>query len=168
MKIAFLDRDGTIIKDYPDEEWKHIQEPEFIDGSIEALKNFQAKGYEIIIITNQYIINDGIITIDQYQDLTNKLLKELSYNGIKILDIFYCPHSKDENCSCCKPEKGMIDSAMVKYNNIEMDKSFIVGDSLCDIELGNKLGIKTYGIKIARCNLDFVSISSLKDIIDLL
>lgn len=66
MKIAFVDRDGTINKDYPDDDWRFIKEPEFLEGSIEALKEIRKKDYQIIIITNQYLINDGIITLLQY------------------------------------------------------------------------------------------------------
>ncbi len=55
MKVAFLDRDGTIIEDYEDEFWRNVTEPVFIKGSIEGLKKIRQKGYEIIIITNQYL-----------------------------------------------------------------------------------------------------------------
>ena len=55
LKIAFLDRDGTIIKDYPDEKWREIKEPEFLEGSIEGLKRLKEMGYDFIIITNQYL-----------------------------------------------------------------------------------------------------------------
>ena len=50
LKIAFLDRDGTIIKDYPDEKWREIKEPEFLKGSIEGLKRLKEMGYDFIII----------------------------------------------------------------------------------------------------------------------
>ena len=53
LKIAFLDRDGTLIKDYPDEKWREIKEPEFLEGSIEGLKRLKEMGYDFIIITNQ-------------------------------------------------------------------------------------------------------------------
>ena len=54
MKIAFFDRDGTIIEDYLDHEWTRIKRPIFIEGSINTLKEVIKKGYKIIIITNQY------------------------------------------------------------------------------------------------------------------
>ena len=51
MKVAFLDRDGTIIKDYPDEKWSSIKHPEFLEGSIDGMQKLIANGYHIIIIT---------------------------------------------------------------------------------------------------------------------
>jgi D-glycero-D-manno-heptose 1,7-bisphosphate phosphatase len=164
MKVAFLDRDGTIVKDYPDDDWRNINEPEFIDGSFNALKAIRSNGYEIIIVTNQYIINDGVITLSQYNNYTEKLLKALNDNGIDILDIFHCPHSKKENCNCYKPKPGLIDIALKKYPDIELDKSFIVGDSVSDIELGHKFGIKKFGININSSHIEHIPIKSLAEI----
>ncbi|SDY52976.1 Polynucleotide kinase 3 phosphatase [Proteiniborus ethanoligenes] len=76
MKVAFLDRDGTIIEDYEDELWRNKTEPIFLSGSLEALEKIKRKGYEIIIITNQYLIDEKIISIQQYQDFTNKFIKK--------------------------------------------------------------------------------------------
>ena len=85
LKIAFLDRDGTLIKDYPDEKWREIKEPEFLEGSIEGLKRLKEMGYDFIIITNQYLINDGIISLNDYQQFTGKFLKKLKEeNNINI------------------------------------------------------------------------------------
>lgn len=163
MKVAFLDRDGTINKDYQDDDWRNIYKPEFLEGSLEALKIIREKGFKIIIITNQYLINDGIITLSQYRVFTEELLQFVNGHGIEILDIFYCPHSIKENCNCSKPKSGLIDKALEKYSEIELDKSFIVGDSLSDIELGNKLGIRTFGININSDLLDYISVKSLLD-----
>ena len=88
MKIAFLDRDGTIIKDYPDNMWKDIKSPEFLDGSIETLQHIKDRGFEIIIITNQYLIGEGMITLEDYQKFNDLFLKTLKQNGINVLDVF--------------------------------------------------------------------------------
>ncbi len=87
LKIAFLDRDGTLIKDYPDGKWREIKEPEFLEGSIEGLKRLKEMGYDFIIITNQYLINDGIISLNDYQQFTGKFLKKLKEENIDILKI---------------------------------------------------------------------------------
>ena len=94
LKIAFLDRDGTLIKDYPDEKWREIKEPEFLEGSIEGLKRLKEMGYDFIIITNQYLINDGIISLNDYQQFTGKFLKKLKEENI---DIVVYGHSHKSN-----------------------------------------------------------------------
>lgn len=161
MKVAFIDRDGTINKDYPDDDWRYINEPEFLDGSLIALKDIRQKGYQIIIITNQYLINDGIITLSQYKEFTQRLIHQLNINEMDILDIFYCPHSKKENCNCFKPKTGLLEMAINKYPDIDLSKSFFIGDSLSDVELGNKLGIKTFGINIKSGIFNYISVESL-------
>lgn len=147
LKVAFLDRDGTIVKDYPDEKWRDIVEPEFLDGSIEGLKALHDKGYELIVVTNQYIINDGYITFKQYESFTQKMVKSLEFNGINLLDIFYCEHSEKENCDCKKPKIGMFEKAVEKYEDIEVSSSLMFGDSECDKVFASNAGLKFYGIK---------------------
>lgn len=165
IKIAFVDRDGTINRDYPDDDWKHIDEPEFLDGSLTALKEIRRKGYQIIIITNQYLINDGIITLSQYRVFTKRLVQQLNTNGIDILDIFYCPHSKKENCDCFKPNTGLVEKAVNKYPDIDLSKSFVIGDSSSDVELGNRLGVKTFGINIELEMFNYTPVRSLLEAI---
>ena len=164
MKVAFVDRDGTINNDYEDHKWRNVGEPVFIDGSLKALKEIRDRGYEIII-TNQYLINDGIITLTQYRKFTEKLIEKLNNNGIDILNIFYCPHSKNEKCNCFKSKTGLVDMALKKYPDIELDKSFLVGDSICDVQLGNKLRIITFAINVNSSLLNYIWVDSLLGII---
>ena len=112
MKVAFLDRDGTINRDYPDHIWSQIQSPEILPGAIQGMKYLKEKGYKIIIITNQYTIGEGFISLKQYHDFNEQLLILLEENDISILDVFYCPHSRKEQCDCCKPKNGLIKQAL--------------------------------------------------------
>ena len=146
MKVAFLDRDGTIIKDYPDEVWKSIKEPEFLGGSIEGMKRLQDAGYKLVIVTNQYLINEGIIDEAEYVKFTSKLRTKLVLFGVDVFDIFYCPHKVTEYCNCFKPKTGLIDQAIKKYPSIELETSIMVGDSMCDLELAGKMDLDFYGI----------------------
>ncbi|MBC8559445.1 HAD-IIIA family hydrolase [Fumia xinanensis] len=163
MKIAFLDRDGTINRDYPDLCWSQVKKPEILEGAIEAMNKFIIAGYKIIIITNQYIIGDGIISLSDYQSFTEMLLDELHNNGVEILDIFYCPHSKNVNCNCYKPKPGMIQAACRKYPEINLRESFYVGDSFADMELAEKCGIKFFGINL-KCKNSIQKLSDMSKI----
>lgn len=164
MKVAFLDRDGTINKDYPDLEWKHVQTPEFLDGVIDAMKHIISHGYKIIIVTNQYIIGEGIISLKSYNHFTNTLLEKLSSYGIEILDIFFCPHKRSDHCRCCKPAPGMIEDACKKYPDIDLEQSFLVGDSIADQKLAENCGLLFYGIQLDGSN----RIECLSDLISLI
>ncbi|MCF6139256.1 HAD-IIIA family hydrolase [Alkalihalobacillus berkeleyi] len=106
------------MEDYPDEQWSHVSHPQFKDGAIETLQEVQSKGYEIIIITNQYLINEGFITFERYESITKQMIDVLQRNGIHIKDIFYCPHRRDEGCNCLKPNTGMVDQEVKQINKI--------------------------------------------------
>lgn len=148
MKIAFFDRDGTIIEDYPDEEWSTITQPVFMPGSIEVLQLVMQKGFKIIIITNQYLINEGYISRTQYEEMNKKIMIELTKHDVEILDVFYCPHGRQEGCACCKPKTGMIQQAIQKYPTIELHKSFIIGDSIVDMEVAVRMNMTGFGINV--------------------
>ena len=166
LKVAFFDRDGTIIEDYPDHEWTYVKKPVFLLDSIETLKSVKKKGYEIIIITNQYLLNEGFISMEQYKEITEMMLNELALHGIEVLDIFYCPHKRNEGCGCIKPQTGMILDALKKYPDININKSFMVGDSSVDIELAINMKMKGFGIGIgsAYCNDAIYELKSIKDL----
>lgn len=146
FKVAFFDRDGTINYDYADADWATITTPIIIPDAIKVLHLVLELGYKIIIITNQYLIGEKIISLEQYNLFSNHLIAELSQHGIPILDVFFCPHSRDFNCNCRKPNTGLIDQAILKYPNISLSESIIVGDAQTDIKLAQRLNMKSFGI----------------------
>ena len=143
LKIVFLDRDGTIIKDYPDEKWREIKEPEFLEGSIEGLKRLKEMGYYIIIITNQYLINDGIISLNDYQQFTGKFLKKIKEENIDILKIYFCSHNEKDHCHYKKPKPGMIEQARKDFL-IDMNSSIYIGDNQVDYLLAQHFNLSFY------------------------
>ncbi len=147
MKVAFIDRDGTIIRDYPDSEWSYITEPDFLEDSIKGIQRLIKLEYEIIIITNQYIINEGIISLEQYNAFSEKILSQLVENAVNVLDVFYCRHTDQENCECKKPKTGMFKQALSKYSNIKAGDSIMIGDSESDRIFADSSGLQFFGIK---------------------
>ncbi len=140
-KALFLDRDGVINKEK--NYLYKIEDFEFIDGVFETCKYFQEKGYLIIIITNQAGIARGKYTEDDYEILTNWMIKEFEKNDIQISKVYHCPHHPDFSgeCECRKPNPGMILEAKRDFD-IDLSQSILVGDKNSDIEAGIKGGIK--------------------------
>jgi len=137
-KTIFLDRDGVINKEV---NYLHkIDDFEFINGIFDTCIYFQKLGYKIIIITNQSGISRGYYTEKQYQIVTKWMLNEFLNNQVQILDIFHCPHSPEANCNCRKPKPGMLLDAKSKHN-IDMKKSWMIGDKENDIIAANQSGI---------------------------
>lgn len=163
VKVAFVDRDGTIIRDYPDREWSAINAPEFLSGSIEGLKQLAHGGYKIIIVTNQYLIDEGFIREQQYHLITRKMSAVFSRENIDILALFYCPHARESACRSCKPNPGMIERALEKYPDIKLKESFVVGDSECDAQLAAHFDMRFYGINIESRHPKAIKVASLLD-----
>ena len=139
IKTIFLDRVGVINKDV-NYAYK-IVDFEFIEGIFDVCIYFQDLGYKIIIVTNQSGISRGYYSENDFQTITNWMLAQFKKNDINILDIFHCPHSPSSNCDCRKPKPGMFIEAKNKHN-INMVKSWIIGDSERDIRAAILAGIQ--------------------------
>ena len=143
-KAAFLDRDGVINKDYGYvHKWENF---DFCEGVTEGLKNLIELKFKLIIITNQSGIDQGIFTEEDFASLTNLMLKKLRNQGIKITDIFHCPHhplfslNKFSECECRKPKPGLFLKAASIYN-ISLNHSIAVGDKERDLKAAKSAGI---------------------------
>jgi D-glycero-D-manno-heptose 1,7-bisphosphate phosphatase len=138
QRAIFLDRDGVI-----NQEKNYLfkkDDFEFIDGIFDACKYFSKLNYKIIIITNQSGIARGYYSKKDFETLTNWMLKQFKIQKVDILDVFYCPHSPDENCNCRKPMPGMLHEAENKYN-LDLKNSWLIGDKEDDILAANNSGI---------------------------
>ena len=138
IKTIFLDRDGVINKEVG--YLNRIGDFIFIDGVFEACLSFKKLDYQIIIISNQSGIARGYFTLFEYEKLTKWMLNQFSKKNIPILDVFFCPHGPKSKCGCRKPKPGMIIDAMNKHN-IDLEKSWMIGDKETDIEAANLSGI---------------------------
>ncbi len=137
-KVVFLDRDGVINKDSP-EYIKHHSEFEFLPGSINAVKNLNSNGFDVIVITNQSAVHRKMMLQQELDIIHLKMKTVITGKGGNIKDIFYCPHTPEEKCRCRKPEPGMIQAAVQKFG-INLSTSVMVGDSVKDIECAKNAG----------------------------
>jgi len=152
VRVAFLDRDGTLCRDYPDALWRYVRQPQLLRGTVEGLRALQGMGYAFIIVTNQYLIGEGIITPEQYRSFHGALLNRLRQKGIGILDTFYCPHARSAGCACCKPAPGLVFQALDQYPTIDLRQSILCGDSPADAGLAHAVGLPFYAVGQGRGN----------------
>lgn len=151
QRAIFIDRDGTInvSKGFISK----ADDLELIPGTIDAIKAINKSGALAIVITNQPVIARGECSFEELHNIHNKLKTLLGEKGAFVDDIFYCPHHPDKgfegevpelkfDCECRKPKTGMIDEAVKKYN-IDLSKSYMVGDSTMDLETARNAGIKS-------------------------
>lgn len=138
-KALFLDRDGTLIEHVP-----YINDQEkvkLIDAVVRKVKEFQKKGYLIIIITNQSGIARGKIKLEQYEAVNERMLLLLKKEGVSIDGVYFCPSHPDENDPRRKPGIGMfLDAA--KELGVDLKESVMVGDKESDVEAGKNAKLK--------------------------
>lgn len=141
QKAVFLDRDGVINRERGD--WVYrINDFEININLIESLQILRDKGYVFIVVTNQSGISKGVYTHSDVNALHRYLGEVLSRSGIRILEIFYCPHHDETGrCLCRKPDSLMIEKALAKYN-IDAKQSILIGDKPRDIYAAEKAGVK--------------------------
>jgi len=138
-KALILDRDGTLIED-KNYAYK-IEDLELLPGVIEGLKLLQ-KEFLLFIVTNQSGIGRGYYTISEFHVYNNHLLKILNEQHIEIKKTFFCPHLKEDNCGCRKPKTKFIDMIVDEFE-IDVNKSWVIGDHPSDIEFGVNSGCRT-------------------------
>ncbi len=162
QKCIFLDRDGTINR-------KNglICKPEQLeleDSAATAISKINHSGYLCIVISNQPVIARNLCTFDELSEIHNKMETLLGNEGAFIDDIYFCPHHPDSGypeerkeykieCDCRKPKIGMIMEAKKKYN-IDLDQSFIIGDTTTDIMTGINANLKTVLVNTGDKGLD--------------
>lgn len=140
-EAVFLDRDGVLNKGYVRDGKSYaprkLKDFKLLPYSIWAVHRLKEIGFLVIVVTNQPDINNGLISIEEVSQMHDVLRKKN-----QVTDIFLCPHSQNENCDCRKPKPGMLLAAAKKYN-INLKKSFMVGDRASDIEAGISAGCRT-------------------------
>jgi len=146
-KAVFLDRDGTI-----NEEMgyiNHISRFKIFRFVPKAIRILNESGYKVIVVTNQSGVARGYFDEQLVKEVHKKLLNKVELAGAKIDAIYYCPHHPDEgkppyriDCECRKPKTGMIQKAKNAFN-LDITRSFMIGDRYKDVEFGHKAGLHT-------------------------
>ena len=145
-KALFLDRDGVINKVVGVVNKKPFSPRNFRDFKLKrGVRSFLEKakrmGFLNIVITNQPDIARGLMKKEELKKMHRFIKKNLAID-----DIFVCCHIDEDNCNCRKPKPGLIKKAVRKWK-IDLKKSFIIGDTWRDIDLGRNFNIKTILIK---------------------
>jgi len=139
---VFVDRDGTIMQDV-----NYCSDPQQVKifaGVPEALKRLKAKGFKLFIITNQSGIGRRLFSVSQYRAVEGEVLRQLG-NGL-IDATYFCPDVPGLHSTCRKPAPGMIVAA-TREHQIDLSRSFLIGDKEIDVECGHNAGVRTIRVR---------------------
>ncbi len=137
-RAVFLDRDGVININRPDhvKSWDEFQ---FLPGALEALGGLAKSEFLIIVATNQAAIHREMVDESTVRDIHARMTTEIERAGGHLHAVYYCPHLPEENCECRKPKPGMYLRAAWKFN-LDLTRSFVVGDARADVEAAHAIG----------------------------
>ncbi len=151
QRAIFLDRDGTIniYKGF----LRNIHDFELIQGIGSAIRTINEQGYLVLVVTNQPVIARGELSKEELEEIHNRMETELGKEGAYLDGIYVCPHHPDKgyegevaelkfDCACRKPKPGMLLRAAKDFN-INLEESWMVGDSESDIKAGRAAGCRT-------------------------
>ena len=139
----FLDRDGVINKKLEGKYVRNFSEFEFMPGALDSISKLSNLFSRILIVTNQQGIAKGIMSEADLNTLHTKMQDRIEKLGGKINKIYYCPHLQDMDCICRKPKSGMIEQAIIDFPEINIENSYLIGDSDSDIKAGKKMNLNT-------------------------
>lgn len=144
---VFLDRDGTLNKDVS--YLRSADELEMIPGAASAVRKLKDRGLAVCVITNQSGIARGFLSEADLIPIHARLKDELISEGATLDRIYYCPHHPvhgsvpyNIECDCRKPKPGMLQRGANELA-LDLQQSFVVGDSVVDIQAGNSVGACT-------------------------
>ena len=163
---VFLDRDGTLNKD---EGFTYkVEDLKFIEGTFKGLSLIQSLDYKLIIVTNQAGIGKGKYKEEDYFLFKEEMHRKLKEQGIIITAEYFCPHHPEAtiekyriNCSCRKPEPGMLEQAAKDFN-LDLKRCWMIGDCQSDVLAGKNAGCRTIQVmtgkeKIRCSEADFLT-----------
>ena len=164
MRAVFIDRDGTLIEEagYLD----RLDRLAFFPFTVDAVRQLNRAGLAVIVVTNQSGIARGIVAEHAVAEAHAFIAERLAAGGARVDAFYYCPHHPQGivdrlrmSCECRKPRPGMLLRAATDLN-IDLSRSFSVGDRWHDIEAGRAAGTRTvlvrtgYGLLAERARTD--------------
>lgn len=141
MCTLFMDRDGVVNEQIIGGYVQSFDQFVYKENFFEAMKLLRSRFRHIILVTNQQGIGKGICTQAQVDAIHQRLQRDLLFHDCAFDAIYCCPHLASEQCDCRKPNIGMALQACHDFPDIDLLSSFMVGDSLSDMQFGQNAGM---------------------------
>ncbi len=157
MNVLFLDRDGTILVEPPDQQVDSLEKLAFLPGVFEGLRLLVRAGFELVMVTNQDGLGTRSFPTPNFDRVQNTMLRMLEAEGIRFSAIFVCPHTPTDRCPCRKPKLGLVKEFLAR-NTIDLTRSFVLGDRETDVEFARAIGCRAVRLAHnAQSDADYVA-----------
>jgi imidazoleglycerol-phosphate dehydratase/histidinol-phosphatase len=145
-KVLFVDRDGTLIEEPPDEQVDSIAKIRFLPDVFAALREARKLGFKLAIVTNQDGLGSESFPQASFDEPHQFMMDVFSSQGIEFDAVFVCPHRKTDGCDCRKPKIKLVE-AYVREKNVDLEASAMIGDRDTDLEFGKNLGVRPIRVR---------------------
>ena len=145
LRIAFVDRDGTMVKEPADQQVDRLDKIELVPGVIPALLRLREAGFRLVMVSNQDGRGTDSFPENDFLQTQNFILDLFASQGLLFDDIFICPHFDSDGCSCRKPLPGLLGDYFERVN-VDRDNSLVVGDRDTDIEFARNISVPGFKV----------------------
>jgi imidazoleglycerol-phosphate dehydratase/histidinol-phosphatase len=139
-RVLFVDRDGTLIEEPPDQQVDSLQKIRFMPGVFAALQQLQAHGFRLAMVTNQDGLGTSAFPREAFEIAQQFILDAFASQGVRFEAVFVCPHLSTDACECRKPSTGLVKDYVGA--GVDLAGSAMVGDRDTDLEFARNLGIR--------------------------
>jgi imidazoleglycerol-phosphate dehydratase / histidinol-phosphatase len=140
-KVLFIDRDGTLIEEPPDEQVDSLEKLRLTAGVIPALLRLRDRGWRFVMVTNQDGLGTEAFPRENFELCQQHMLAIFRSQGIEFDRVFVCPHDQSERCDCRKPRTGLLTRYLAE-TALDLERSAVVGDREADMELARNIGVR--------------------------
>jgi imidazoleglycerol-phosphate dehydratase/histidinol-phosphatase len=151
LKVLFVDRDGTMIEEPPDEQVDSLAKVRFLPGVFAALQRLTAAGYRLVMVTNQDGLGTASFPRGDFDVPQEFVLRAFASQGVTFDAVCICPHKPAEGCDCRKPKTAMLREYLATHT-IDMKHSAVIGDRDTDLQFAANLGLR--GLRVRADGAD--------------
>lgn len=139
-RAVFLDRDGTISEEMG--YVNHLSRFIIFPYAAAAIHRLNQANLPVVVVTNQSGVARNFFPESLIDEVHAKMKRELAAAGARVDGIYYCPHIRDDNCTCRKPIPGMLEQA-AREHSLDLANSILVSDRYDDISMGQSVGCRS-------------------------
>jgi imidazoleglycerol-phosphate dehydratase/histidinol-phosphatase len=145
--VLFIDRDGTLVEEPPDEQVDALEKVRFMPGVFAALAELRRAGFRLVIVTNQDGLGTESFPTQAFEQVHAFILDAFRSQGIDFEAVFICPHRAQDGCNCRKPRTGLL-TQFLRDGAVDLASSAVIGDRDTDSALARNLGVR--GLRVRR------------------
>jgi imidazoleglycerol-phosphate dehydratase / histidinol-phosphatase len=146
-RILFVDRDGTLVEEPPDEKVDSLEKIRLLPGVIPAMLELKRAGFAFVMVTNQDGLGTASLPHERFDPAHRFILGLFSSQGIDFEAVCICPHYEREGCDCRKPKIGMLREYLAA-TSIDKARSYMIGDRVTDLQFAANLGLRGFRVRV--------------------